>query len=327
MKRLAALAATLLLACGPKAPPPRPAPPPVALHLEPICDVVPGGASWVAAVTPRAIAEVPDLIPAVGLVFGEERLRQFASAHGGVDLRQIKELCVARYRDALLSAARVPLDPERVAAAFAGRSVRATVKTTLAPNPHVFRMTGDTDGEPAQLLVLGHDAVVEEEGKPGPLRAVEAFAFGKLKRSQPILKSAALERTVALLEDAPVRVLAPGPFDGEAANGLGGLLRATTAVGGSARWSGKGAGIAIRLVLSGAWGGDAPAAAERLAAAVHVLAESVAGRLFGLQHPLDGPRVRGDDDALVLDAIIDGNALARGVHDAVDADVAEMMRR
>jgi hypothetical protein len=34
-----------------------------------------------------------------------------------------------------------------------------------------------------------------------------------------------------------------------------------------------------------------------------------------------------EPDALVLDATIDGAALARGIHDAVDAEVVDIMRR
>jgi len=328
VNRLVAGLSLLLCSCVPKKPPAPPGPPPIPLHLEPACDLVPAaGVAWVAAIAPRAIAEVPDLIPAVGIVLTEERLRLFATAHGGIDLRQIKDLCVARYPGTLLTVARVPLEPERLAAAFDDRSGRPAVRTTIAPNPRVLRLTGDVDGEPAQLLIFGHDAVVEENGKTGAIRAAEAFAFGKLKRSQPALKAAALARATALLEDAPVRILAPGPFEGETAGGLGGLLRATTAVGGSARWSGTGAGIAVRLVLTGAWGPDAPAASERLAAAIHVLSESPPGRLFGLAQPLKEPKIHAEADALVLDAVLDGQTLARGIHDAVDAEVGEIMRR
>lgn len=329
MKRAAGLAALLACtACKPVPPAAPPGPPPVPLHLEPACDLAPAASlSWVAAIEPRAIAEVPDLIPAIATVLTEERLRLFAIAHGGIDLRQVKELCVAQYPGSLLAVARVPLDPDRVARAFDDRSGRPAVRTTLAPNPPVLRITGDIEGTPHQLLLFGRDAVAMEEGKTGPVRAAEAFAFGKLKRASPALRSAALAATVARLEAAPVRVLVPGPFDGETAGGLGGLLRGTTAVGGSARWSGRGSGIALRLVLSGAWGADAPAAGERLAAALHVLSESAAGRLFGIAHPLEGPRVTPEPDALVVDAVVDGDRLARGVHDAVDADVNEIMRR
>jgi len=327
--RAAALLAVGAMSCGPRTPPAKPGPPPIPLHLEPACDLAPSaGLSWLVDARPRAIAEIPDLIPALALVFPEERLQAFTTAHGGVDLRQIKDLCVARYADASLAIVHVPLDPEKVGAAFETRSTQTVTRTFLAPNPRVVRMTGEIDAEPQRLVLFGHESLALERGKPGPLRAAEAFAFGRLKKASPALQGAALRRVAEVLGDvAPARVFAPGPFEGETARGLGGLLRAATAVGASAKWTGSGTKIAIRIVLTGAWGEDASAAAERLGAAAHVLSESAAGHLFGLHRPVEGPFVHVEPEALVLDATIDGAALARGIHDAVDAEVVDIMRR
>ncbi len=315
--------------CGPRRAPAPPGPPPIPLHLEPACDLAPAaGLSWLVEAKPRTIAEIPDLIPAIARVLPEERLRTFTQSHGGIDLRQVQDLCIARYKDALLSVARVPLDPEKVSAAFETRSTKTVTRTFLAPNPRVVRLTSEVESEPQQLVVFGRESVALEQGKPGPLRAAEAFAFGKLKKASPALKGAALRRVSEVLGDAaPVRVFAPGPFEGETAAGLGGLMRAATAVGASAKWAGTGSGIAIRVVLTGAWGDDASAAAERLAAAANVLSETPIGHLLGLHHPVRAPSVHLEPDALVLDAVIDGDALARGLHDAVDAEVADIMRR
>jgi hypothetical protein len=304
----------------------------VPLHLEPACALAPSaGLSWLVEAKPRAIAEVPDLIPAIALVLPEERLRAFATAHGGIDLRQVQDLCVARYKSALLSIARVPLDPEKVESAFETRATKTVTRAFLAPNPRVVRLGSEVGSEPQQLVVFGRESVALEQGQPGPLRAAEAFAFGKLKKASPALEGAALRRVSEVLGTAaPVRAFAPGPFEGETAKGLGGLLRAATAVGASARWAGTGSNIAIRVVLTGAWGDDANAAAERLGAAAHVLSESPVGHLFGLHRPIQAPTVHvepDEPDALVLDAVIDGDALARGIHDAVDAEVADIMRR
>lgn len=315
--------------CGPRTPPAPPGPPPVPLHLEPACDLVPSaGLTWLVEVKPRTIAEIPDLIPAIALVLPEERLRTFSAAHGGVDLRQVQDLCVARYKDALLSVARVPLDPEKIAEAFETRATKTVTRTFLAPNPRVVRLTSEVGSEPQQLVVFGRESVALEQGKPGPLRAAEAFAFMKLKKAAPALKGVALHRVSEVLGDAPpVRVFAPGPFEGEAASGLGGLMRAATAIGASAKWTGTGSKIAIRIVLTGAWGEDATAAADRLGAAAHVVSESPIGHLLGLHRPVQEPFVHVEPEALVLDAVIDGDALARGIHDAVDAEVADIMRR
>jgi hypothetical protein len=325
--RLAPAAFVLLSACGPKVPPPPPPPPPVPLHLDPACDLAPAaGLSWLVSAEPRTIAQIPDLIPALSLVFPEERLQRFAAAHGGIDLRQVTDLCVAHYRETTLAVARVPLDDSKVIAGFDARSTRTPVKTEVAPSPHVFRETGEEAGLPTRIVVFGREAIAYEQGAPGPLRAAEAFAFGKLKRAQPALRSSALLPAAAALGPAPVRIFAPGPFEGESAQALGGLLRAATAIGASARWGATQSQIALRIVVLGAWGPDAPAAAERLGAAAHVLAESPAGRLFGLGNPIDGPHAHGEGDVLSLDVTIDGDRLARGVRDAVDAEVDEILR-
>jgi hypothetical protein len=324
------LAAVLVAGCGSHKPAAPPGPPPVPLHLTPSCDLVPAaGLSWLVEARPRAVAEIADLIPAIALVLPEERLGEFAKAHGGIDLRQVHDLCVAQYKGALLTVARVPLDPEKVDAAFEARSTSTVTRTFLAPNPRVVRLSAEVGGEPRQLVVFGRESVAEEQGKPGPLRAAEAFAFGKLKKASPALSGAALQRAAEVLgDDPPVRAFAAGPFEGETAKGLGGLMRAATAIGASARWTGRGTNIAVRVVLTGAWTeADAPAATDRLGAAAHVLAESAIGHLFGLHHPIEAPRVHVEPEALVLDAVIDGAALARGIHDAVDAEVADIMRK
>ena len=329
LRRVVVAVAVAVAGCGSPAPAARPGPPPIPLHLEPACDLAPSaGLSLLVEAKPRAIAQVPDLIPAIALVLPEEHLQAFATAHGGVDLRQIKDLCVARYGETTLSIARVPLDPEKVEAAFEARATGTVTRTVLAPNPRVLRMATEVEREPRRLVIFGHDAVVLEQGAPGRLRAAEAFAFGKLKKSVPALAGAALrDASEALGDRAAVRVFVPGPFEGETAAGLGGLLRGATAAAASAAWAGTGSAIAVRVVLTGAWGEDAGAAAERLGAAAHVLAESPIGHLFGLHRPVRAPSVHVERDALILDATIDGAALARGIHDAVDAEVADIMRR
>jgi len=276
---------------------------------------------------PRTLAEVPDLIPAIGAVIPESRFRAYAESHGGVDLRQIGDLCVARYAGSTLSVAALPFDPARVEQAFESRATVSAGRAVDVPNPPVVRRWGEMSGEPQQLVLFGREAIALEQGKGARVRIAEAFAMGKLKRALPALKGAALAQAAGLLGDAPLRIFAPGPFEGESAKGLAGLLRASTAVAGSARFAGGPNRLEVRLVLTGAWGKDADAAAERFRAAAHVIAESPIGRLLGLDHPLADPRVRGTADALVLDATVDALALGRGVHDALDAEIGEIMRR
>ena len=327
--RLAPLA-LLLLACGPKTPAAPPASAPVALHLDPACDLVPAaGVEWVLDAKPRAVAELPDFIPAIALVVPETRFDAFAKAHGGIDVRQITDLCVAKYRDSWLTIARSPLDPARVERTFADRMTNPGSRQVVVPNPPVVRVWGEVNGEHQQLVLFGRDAVALEQGRAGPVRAAEAFAQNKLHRAAPALRAASLAAAVERAGDAPLRWFAPGPFEGQVGEGLGGLLRASTAVAITARAADDKprAGIAVRIVLTGAWGTDAPAAAERLAAAVHVVSESAFGRLLGLDQPLHAAHVEAGSDALVVDVVVDADRLARGVHDALDAEIGEILRR
>ena len=314
-------------ACGPKPNAAPPAPPPVPLHLESACELAPSaGVEWVIDARPRAIAETPDLIPAIAVVVPETRFATFAATHGGIDVRQITDLCVAKYRDTFLSIARAPLDPARVEKAFADRMTHPGGRSVDVANPPVVRVWGEVNGEAQQLVVLAREVVALEQGKAGPVRATEAFALGKLRRATPVLHGATMATAAQLLGDAPLRAFAPGPFEGETAQGLGGLMRASTALAASARFAGPPAKIAVRIVLTGAWGKDAPAAAERLAAAVHVVSESAFGRLAGLDHPVVSPEVRATADALIVDLTVDGAALAHGMHDALDAEIGDIMR-
>ena len=331
--RLAALCfVAALSACGPSQPATPPGPPPVPLHLAPACDLVPAaGLEWLVETKPRAIAQSVDLIPAIATVIPEERFALFAASHGGIDLRQIEDLCVARYKDATLSIARAPFDPKRLLGAFDDRSSKPPVRTTITPNPPVVRSAGAWKEEPQALTVFGREALAFEEGKPGApptaIRIAEAYALGKLKRAPSALHGAALARAAEVVGDGPLRAFAPGPFTGETAQGLGGLLRASTAIAIAATPVRDSARLSVRVVLTGAWGEDAAAAAERLAAAIHVLSDSRFGKLFGLDRPLEGPRVRSAPEALIFEATYDANVLARGVHDAVEAEIDEIMKR
>jgi hypothetical protein len=320
---LAALGALVVTACGgsrgqgAEAPPSGP-----PLLLDPIVDLVPGAALvWLVHARMRDLLMSPVLIPGVALLAPEARFDAFASRHGGVDLRQTSELAVATFPDATLGLARLVVDPRRVESAFAAR---ATNVEGRAVEHGVTRFWGQVGEQREQVAVFGVEAVGLESGRLGPLRAAEYFARGKLKRVKPALHADPLAQAAAELGDAPLRAFAPGPFAGEWSAGLGGLLGAAAAAAASLTPLPAGS-VAVRVVLTGAWGADGPAAAARLAAAFGVLAEDPLGRLTGLDRPLDGPRTVGRPDALVLDVALDPTALARGLRDVTDAAIPEIM--
>lgn len=312
---------------------------PSPVFAGPACDLVTGAAlEWVASVQPSAIAGVEDLIPAIGTVIPDERFQRFATTHGGVDLRRVGDVCVAHYgapsrTDAAgdaggtLVVVRTAFDPARVEAAFAERSVRMLERTRLLPSPPSVRLTGEVRGQSEELSIFARELLVHAQGAPQPLRAAEGFALGKLHKARPAMAGTDLRRAAEAIGAAPVRVFFPGPFEGASAAGLGGLLRASTAVGLAASFAGAPSKVTVRITLIGAWGSDVKAAEERLVSALEAATKTGVGKLFGLDRPLAPLRGASREDALLVEATYDGMAIARGLHDALDADVAEIMGR
>jgi hypothetical protein len=242
-----------------------------------------------------------------------------------VDLRKAGALAVAGFGDSTLALARVPVDPARIEAAFGEQVVAVEGR---ASEHGITRLWGTAHGERQQIAMLGHEAVAVEWGRFGPLQAACYFAQGRLHRARPALRSDPLSAAADRLGEAPLRGFAPGPFVGAWGAGLGGLLRAATALGAAARaveTPGGDPALELSVVLLGAWGDGWAGAAERLGAAFSVLSEDPFGRLTQLNRPRSGPKVTGDPAALRLAVAVDPVALARGIRDATDADVAAIM--
>jgi hypothetical protein len=296
-----------------------------AFKFDRASELVPAaGLVWLVELAPRDLVDDPILGPAVATIIPGPGFDAFAQRHGGLDLRLAQNLVLASYPKTTLVVARLPFDQERVEAAFVRRWGAVEGRAVEHGMTRVWR--GDK-GVHEQVALLAREAVVFERGEPGPLRAAIYFSQGRLRRSLPALAAEPLASAAALTGAAPLRAFAPGPFEGEWANGLAGLLRAATAVAVAVRpvaHPPNGA-IAMRLLLTGAWGQDAPAAAERLRSAFGVLADDPLGRLTGLDHPLSGPTVTADAGALRLDATFDALVAARGIHTVGDASVAEIM--
>jgi hypothetical protein len=298
------------------------------LALDPIIDLVPAaGLVWLVEARPRELLADPVLGPALAAIASGDRLDAFARRHGQVDLRQAEQVAVASTTGAAratLALAMVHIEPGRVEAAFTARARNVDGR---AVERGVTRFWGTVGEEREQVALFGQQGVGIERGGLGPLQAAIYFAEGRLKRSLPALRAQPLASAAARLGEAPLRGFAPGPFEGDWAGGLGGLLGATTAVAVRLRAAARGAdgALALRFLRTGAWGADAAAAALRLEEAFHVLTEDPLGRLAGLDRPVDGPRVAGDAEALVLDVALDPVRMSRGVRAATEAPLAEIM--
>ncbi len=327
MTRRSALGLLLLAACGGKAAPPPASPRRAELKIEPLTDLVPAaGLVWMLDLRPQELMASAALPPALAEIVPDARFQAFGSRHGGIDLRGAKELVVASYPDAVLSLVETPVDPARVEAAFAARVLAVEGRAIEGDAIRTWGTLSTAQGvSREQVAILGREAVAMETGQLGPLRAVLAFAEGKLHRAQPALRADPLLRAASLLGDAPARAFAPGPFEGAWASGLGGLLRATTAAAIGA-WPLGTSNLFFRVVLLGGWGDDAPAAAERLRAAFELLTDDPLGKLMGADRPTDGPRTGSTSDAVMLEVAFDALALARGLAAATTGTVADIMR-
>ncbi|WP_394821882.1 hypothetical protein [Pendulispora albinea] len=330
-----AAATAMMLGCGgaPNVPSAPPAPP---LHLLPTSDLAQAaGLSWLVQVRPRDLFADPQMVQAIRWLFSDARFETFARRHGGIDVRELDELTIAGYPQVTLFLAHGLVDPAKVEGAFAARATKVDgrgIDRKADPLGTIVRTWGTVNGERQQLAIFGREAVGLEVGRFGPLRAAEFFAQERLKKASPALRVTPLDRAIPIVGNAPLTAFAPGPFTGEYERALGGMLRAATAVALSVRIAGPAspapdAGrLAVRLALLGSFQNDDPSAAQRFAAAIHVISESALGRLCGLNDPVAGPDVHAEPDALVAELTISATSLFRGIQAATGASVDELMR-
>jgi len=331
-RALVLFAGAVAAACASPRAPPLDAPARSSLKIDPIVDLVPAaGLSWLLHCRPRQLAANPALIPAIASVISEQRFEAFARGHGGVDLREVHELAIAGFPETTLALARTLVSEARIEASFAERA--SSVEGRVIEGD-VTRFWGTVGQEREQIAVLGREGVALERGRLGPLRAALYFAQGKLRRALPALRAEPLSRAASLVDvgdRALLRAFAPGPFEGDWAAGAGGLLRAATAVAAAASpVEGRSevatrSALGVRVVITGAWGEQAAAAAERLGAAFRVFADDPLGRLLGLDHPLEGPTLSGESDVLRLEVTLDPVPIGRGLNAATGGSIAEIL--
>jgi hypothetical protein len=315
------------------------------LHLAPTTDLAQAASIvWLIDVAPRDLVSHAELLPAIDTLFPHDRVAAFAERNG-FDPLALEELTMASYSSAegetMLYLARGALNPGKLEAIFRARTGGVDGRgVDRQGEQEIVRTWGTVRQSRAQIATFGHEAAGLEVGRFGPLRAAELFAEGRLKRASPALKSPALARAEELsretegagqaapdVEVPPLRAFALGPFEGETAKGLGGLLAASTAAAIVARPAtvGDHAALRLTLILVGGWGADAPKAADRLAAAFDALSATSLGRLAGLEHPLNLVHVEPLPDALRLTVALDALGLARGARAAMGAEVSEIM--
>ena len=153
-------------------------------------------------------------------VLPEDRLDAFAKRHGGIDLRQATRARPGRLRRRDAGSRRGRFDP----APWRRRSRRARCRRRGARGevtaPSCGPSWGTVGSARQQIALLGTAGRRARAGAlSGRCARPPYFARGKLHRALPALRAEPLARAAALLGDAPVRAFAPGPFEGEWAQG------------------------------------------------------------------------------------------------------------
>jgi hypothetical protein len=315
--RLACAAITLVCGCAP-APSAATAPEPPPLRKAALEEYVPAaGLRWLAVARLAELSRSREMRDAVELLFPAARLDAFARSTG-LDLRELPVGVAAGFDYATLFLAETPWETASIEQRFVARLAdSARVQVTARG---LRRVSGTMGRTPETLIRANRRFVGVSIGDPTPARVVGLYAEERLGKSPTALKGSALSTLPPELGKAPIRFYAPGPFSGEWASGVRGLLGVSLALGVSAYPEGD--TLRVVAVLSGKWNGED---VERLAAAWGDLAESSLGRLLGLNQPSSPPDTSVTPDTLTLRVLLARQPLVSGLRAAVVSDVWEFL--
>lgn len=315
----------LLAGCGPEVLPPRvvESAPPKPLDLDPLHDLLVGaGLGWLVICQAQALLRHPALSRGLERFAPQIRRRMFEKVTA-LDLDEVQELIVASYEDSTLLVFRGVGDPMEAEARFRDRLMNDTVRKSYQPGA-VWSHGRTASGRERAMAALVPGVVALEDG--GSLRSKVALlcALGRLRKSPRALDLPDMQQLLGDMTGAPLRFLAPGPFEGLWDDALHGVLAVCTAIGAWAHVGAEGQ-LDLHARFSGAWGEDASRASELLLASWRDIARSSLGRLLHLDEPIDGPEAESQPESVGLGVRLDGVKLLEGLYDVVAADVQEMM--
>jgi len=156
-----------------------------------------------------------------------------------------------------------------------------------------------------------------------PSRVVVGFATGKLRKTAPALRGAALSTLPQPEAESTLAFFAPGPFDGDWSGGARGVLGAALAAAIHVEPA-KDGFLRASVTLSGEWEPGGRQAADALRLAFEELAESSTGKLFALARART-VATSAHPQYLTLSAELPLADLVRGLRAAVMADVWEIL--
>jgi hypothetical protein len=325
-----AIAGAALSGCSstPAALPPKPPLAPLSTdRLETLATSA--GLSWVVRARPRKIAELPFLIPAIGRIVPEKNFDAF-KLRTGLDPRQVPEVLLLRYGDALLAAeaqiVRHNVDPAELERRF---FERLTADAQRAEDrPDLVRVSGIIGKSEHAFARIGRDVVVYQqrgESARGPARIASLCALGKLAKSKRLLDGGPLESLLGRFGDAPLVAAALGPFDDEWKKAARGLLEIATGVGAAARPTAR-ENIGFAFAILADLGKSSGQASELLRAAWDDVAMSTMGHLLGLDRPIEAPIVAADESVVTLAVEVEPGRLAEGLRALAENDLDAIMR-
>jgi hypothetical protein len=293
-----------------------------ALKLGALHELVPAaGLRWMVVGQPRKISENADLSAAVRKLLPQERLTAFAKGTA-VDLTTLPNALAAGFDLGTLYLAELPdAGGHRALERFVERQAGHAV--IERPHPRVVRSSGTVDGIPHSFVDLDGRVVGVSIADLTLARVPIAFATGKLKKTVPALRGAALSTLPPPQHGTLLTFYAPGPFDNEWARGARGILAASLAASISLAPANDGF-LRATLTLAGDWEQGGPAAAEALRAAFDELVSSPTGKLFAFERAR-AVSANFSPQYLTLSAELPLDPLVRGLRAAVIADVWEIL--
>jgi len=228
--------------------------------------------------------------------------------------------------EVMLYLARHTGDAQAIERAYRARFTSGEKRSVERPD--LVRISGKVGRRLSAAAFLGKDVAAFQDGgsaSRGPVRVASLFAEGKLKHARPVMASEPLHTLALKLGAAPLAGFAPGPFEGDLARGLRGLLAGATGIGAVLRPTER-QSFVVTAAVAGDFTTSATPAADELLAAWKDLAQSRLGHILGLDKPVSAPMTSGAADAVMISVELSARALAEGLAVATASKVQDIFK-